>query len=496
MDSPEAPIAPLSDDGLLSEVLAGDSRSLVAAPSEPSAEYRRRATDPPRPRPASTTITPPPSPKTLADVGMSTTQLGEMILRMLYLQGSMTGFEVAGQLRLPYGLVDRPLRFLCDERCLEVVGGQVLGRVSYRFQMTDLGRVRAREAFDQCRYVGPAPVKLSDYVEYCRRQTVAGMPCNEQTLASAFSELIVRDGLLEELGPAVCSGRSVFLYGPSGNGKTMVAKGLGRMLNEHGGDIFVPYAVQAEGAIITIFDPTIHRPTDTAELSRVNVADRLSSDSESIEQDELWDLRWRRVKRPVVVTGGELTLDMLDLKYNKVSNYYQAPIHIKANGGVFLIDDFGRQIVSPKDLLNRWIVPLEERIDYLSLATGKKFAVPFEQLTLFSTNLDPNELVDDAFLRRIRHKVEIPTPNRELLSDIFRFHCEQRDIEFSQAALNALFDRYYDQGREPRSSDARDLLEICESIAAYRGEKPAMTEASILAAAAKFFAEMGSAKAA
>jgi hypothetical protein len=202
------------------------------------------------------------------------------------------------------------------------------------------------------------------------------------------------------------------------------------------------------------------------------------------------DLRWRRIRRPVVITGGELTLAMLELRYNATSNFYQAPLHIKANGGVFLIDDFGRQIVSPRDLLNRWILPLEERIDYLTLATGKNFAVPFEQLIIFSTNLDPRELVDEAFLRRIRHKINIGTPSRELFTEIFRLACERRQIPFNAAALDYLFETYYDRGKPPRSSDPRDLLEIVQAICRFRNQEVRLTENLLAEATQRFFCQI------
>jgi hypothetical protein len=199
------------------------------------------------------------------------------------------------------------------------------------------------------------------------------------------------------------------------------------------------------------------------------------------------DFRWRRIKRPVVITGGELTLDMLELQYSKTANFYNAPLHIKANGGVFLIDDFGRQIVRPKDLLNRWIVPLEENVDYLTLITGRKFLVPFEQLIIFSTNLDPKELVDDAFLRRIKHKIRIDPPTRDLYSVIFQLVCRQRDIEFDEAIIGWLFEKYYDQGRVPRASDPRDLVEMAQSICRFHEKSIKLTEELIDECARRFF---------
>jgi predicted ATPase with chaperone activity len=358
--------------------------------------------------------------------------------------------------------------------------------------LTELGRLRAREAFEQCRYVGPAPVPLKSYVRQCRRQAVTGTECTPESLNEAFHDLVIRANLLDELGPAVCSGKSIFIYGPPGNGKTMIAKGLGRFLNRFGGEIYIPYAIHTENAIITIYDPTIHDATDE-DLIRSSLSDE--SDAPGAEPGQLLnmnlpDLRWRRVRRPVVITGGELTLDMLELQFSKTGNFYHAPLHIKANGGVFLIDDFGRQIVSPRDLLNRWILPLEERIDFLTLVTGKKFSVPFEQLIVFSTNLDPRELVDEAFLRRIRHKIEIGPPDRELFTDIFRLCCEQRNIPFNLAPVEHLYKNFYDQGKSPRSSDPRDLLEIAHSICRFKKQPFVLSEQMIAEATQRFFCQI------
>ncbi|HEY3968585.1 MAG TPA: ATPase [Planctomycetaceae bacterium] len=481
-------------DRQIEQLLDVYTQLFQAAYRDPGAGVTGAPPAPPRtgqrydPRPAPK---PPVAPESLAKCGLSLMQVCDLILKQLYLQGAALGVDLARQSRLPFNVIDEGLVFLKDEKCIEVSAGDLIGRVSYRFNLTDHGRSRARESFEQCRYVGPAPVPLEDYVKQCMQQTVTGTVCSPETLLDAFKDLIIRPGVLDELGPAVCSGKSIFVYGPPGNGKTMIAKGLGRFLNGNGGEIFVPYAVHSENSIVTIYDPTIHTATDNDDLLGTIIQEGQSGGERSrLLQTNAPDLRWRKIKRPVVITGGELTLDMLDLRYNTAANFYQAPLHIKANGGVFLIDDFGRQIVSPRDLLNRWILPLEEHIDYMTLATGKKIAVPFEQLIIFSTNLDPRELVDEAFLRRIRHKIAIGTPDKGLFSEIFQLACRQRGIPFNQEALDYLYSAYYDKGKPPRSSDPRDLLEIVQSICRFRNQEVALTENLIAEAALKFFCQI------
>ncbi|MDB5385006.1 MAG: ATPase [Planctomycetaceae bacterium] len=483
---------------LFAQLFESDNPPVIGLRSLPVASVIRQPSIVPahaKVHPAFVSETPamaPPAPTTLQECGLSLMQVCDLLLKQLYLGGHQLSVEMARQARLPFPVIDEALQFLKDEKCAEVTSSDVVGRVSYRFALTDLGRVRARESFEQCRYVGPAPVPLEHYVKQCLQQTVTGTACNIDALRNGFTNLIIHRNLLEELGPAVCSGRSIFLYGPPGNGKTVVAKGLGRFLNQHGGEIYIPYAILAENSIITMYDPTVHTATDNDDLhgAEMGGGELAQNNTQRIMHATPPDLRWRRIKRPVVITGGELTLDMLDLRYNTTSNFYQAPMHIKANGGVFLIDDFGRQIVSPRDLLNRWIIPLEERVDHLTLATGRTFQVPFEQLTIFSTNLDPRQLVDDAFLRRIRHKILIDSPGREVYTAIFQLACEVRNLEFCQDSLNYLYRAYYDAGHPPRASDPRDLLEIVVSICRFRGLESQLTEALISEAALRFFAKL------
>ncbi|MCS6864166.1 MAG: ATPase [Gemmataceae bacterium] len=427
----------------------------------------------------------PVSPESLKESGLSLGFVCDMILRTVYTRGAMIGRDLSQFLCLPFKVIREPLKFLKDEKLLQVDGGDLVGEVSYRFSLTDLGRERAKAAMEQCAYVGPAPVPLEDYVEQCYRQTVTGLVCYPEVLKAPFSHLVLKEEMFNNLGPAIISGKSVFIYGPPGNGKTAMARAIGDFMNTAGGSIYVPYAFLADSNIITVYDPSLHVIDDTAD----DYADDADATVRKLLSHGAVDQRWVRIRRPVIVTGGELNLQMLDLKYNAEAKFYQAPIHFKANGGVFLIDDFGRQLVSPKDLLNRWILPLEDRHDFLTVASGKKFQVPFEQLIIFSTNLDPKALVDDAFLRRIRHKVGVSAPTREVYERIFAANCKRLGMNYDQSAVDYLYERYYSRGRTPRASDCRDLLETVQSICRYRRQPVHLTRDLIAEAAASFIAE-------
>jgi predicted ATPase with chaperone activity len=428
----------------------------------------------------------PSAPENLAEAGLTLSFLNDLILRTLYTRGGMLGLDLARLLCLPFKVIEEALKFLKEEKCLEVVGGDLIGRVSYRFNLTDLGRRRAHEAMKLCAYVGPAPVPLEDYIEQTYRQAVTGINCTPDALRSAFAHLVIPEALFAALGPAIVSGKSVFVYGPPGNGKTSIARSIGEFMNNAGGEIYVPYAFLAENSIITVFDQAVHQAVDAMQN------DRLEDNEATIRRllnTGSVDPRWVRIRRPVIVTGGELNLSMLDLRYNSAANFYQAPLHVKANGGVFLIDDFGRQLCSPKELLNRWILPLEDRHDFLTIASGKQFEVPFEQLIIFSTNLDPKDLVDDAFLRRIRHKVEVKAPAREVYEKIFNANVKRLGMTPCPSAVDYLYERYYDNNRNPRASDCRDLLEIVQSICRFRRQPVQLTRELIVEAAASFICE-------
>ncbi len=427
----------------------------------------------------------PASPESLRESGLTMSFLADQLLRTIYAKGPQIGRDLAQYLCLPFKVIRESLRFLKDEKLIQVDGGELVGEVSYRFSLTDLGRGRAFECMKQCGYVGPAPVPLDDYVEQCYRQTVSGLQCYPEALRAPFSHLVLKEDMFLAIGPAIISGRSIFIYGPPGNGKTAMARAIGDFMNTAGGSIYIPHAFIADGNIVTVFDPSLHVVDDT----QTEFGDEADATVRRLLSSGATDSRWVRIRRPVIITGGELNLAMLDLRFNADSNFYQAPIHFKANGGVFLIDDFGRQLCSPKDLLNRWILPLEDRHDFLTVANGKKFQVPFEQLIIFSTNLDPAQLVDDAFLRRIRHKVGISAPPQEVYEKIFATNCKRLGMNYDQDAVDYMYERYYNRGRTPRASDCRDLLEIVQSICRYRRQPVHLTRDLIVEASASFIAE-------
>ena len=414
----------------------------------------------------------PATPSTLEETGLPIGQVEQLLIKTLY-NGELTGLGIADQMRIPYALLEPLIERLRAERLIEVRGAAATGTSSYRYALTDLGRDRAQKYLEASLYVGPAPVPLAKYVAYMTDLLAARGYMDRDRLAQGFGHLIISDKVLEQLGPAVNAGKAVFLYGAPGNGKTVIAEGMGRTL---GGDMFVPHAIDVDGHVITMYDPIIHHAVES------------ESGTSSVIIQKAEDRRWLRIRRPVVMVGGELTLDMLDLRFNALSKFYEAPIQLKANGGVFLVDDFGRQKQRPQDLLNRWIVPLESRIDFLTLHTGKKFQVPFDVLSVFATNLDPDSLADEAFLRRIPYKIPITDPSLEEFTAIFELNCRRRKMRFHGVMVAYLMRRHYAPvGRALRACHPRDLLDQITALCRYRGIEPAITRELIDAACESYF---------
>ncbi len=419
---------------------------------------------------------PPASPASLKETGLPADLVEQLVVKVLY-TGEAAGTTLAERLQLPFALLEAVLQHARAERLVEVRGTAGVGTASYRYALTDLGRDRARQYLDICQYAGPAPVPLAQYVAYMRRDAAARPFVDRRRLAAAFSHLVVGSAMLDQLGPAVNAGKSIFLYGPPGNGKTVLAEGLGRAL---GGELYVPHAIDVDGQIITIYDPVNHQTLEPDGGPSLIVA-------------ESHDRRWARIRRPVVVVGGELTLEMLDLSFNPISKFYEAPIQLKANGGVFVVDDFGRQRVPARDLLNRWIVPLESRVDYLTLHTGRKFEVPFNVLIVFATNLEPRHLADEAFLRRIPYKIYAKGPTIDEYTRIFELNCHRYRVPFNPRVVEYLLRRYYrPRGFELRACHPRDLVEQIVNLCRYRNSPPALTRELVDLACRTYFLEEAS----
>jgi len=417
----------------------------------------------------------PPALVNIQDTGLAPDVIEQLLIKTLY-GAEALGSAISERLRLPFTMIEPLIEHARAERLVEVKGTSGANAASYRYSLTDLGRERARQFLEINQYVGPTPVPLAAYVAQMKALAANRGYLDRERLKQGFKHLIVDDAILEKLGPAVNAGKAIFLYGPPGNGKTVLAEGMGQSI---GGDMYIPHAIDVEGQVITMYDPICHEALDPE-----------TSEATSVIRSAPRDRRWVRITRPVVMVGGELTLDMLDLTFNPISKFYEAPIQLKANGGVFLVDDFGRQRVRPQELLNRWIVPLESRFDYLTLHTGKKFQVPFDVLIVFATNLNPASLADEAFMRRIPYKVAVEDPTVEQFVKIFELNCDRRNLRFHQVMVAYLQRRHYGpQNRPLRSCHPRDLLDQVTALCRYRGIEPVITRELLDAACKSYFVD-------
>ena len=413
------------------------------------------------------------APRTPDEAGLSLELLTQLALKTLYYAGELTGADLARRLGVAFGVIEPSLDFLRRRRHCEVVGAAMVGGSSFRYRIADEGRSLAAQYLQQDRYVGTAPVPLSQYRAYMAEQKGAGMArVSRDQLRQALSHLVVGDRVLDELGPAVNGGHSLFIYGPSGNGKTVMAQALRKLLP---GDLAIPRALEVEGRIVRVFDPLTHEELPADE-------------HEGLELNLEVDARWARCRRPLVTVGGELTIDMLELTHDDRLGYYRAPLQLAANGGILVIDDFGRQRASPRDLLNRWLVPLESRVDYLTLESGLRFEVPFQVFVVFATNLTPSALVDDAFLRRVQYKVFADSPNSEAFARIFELCCHERGIPFDGALVAHLLEGHYRaHGIAPRGCQPRDLINQALLLAEYRVSPRRLTPELLDAACDSYF---------
>jgi predicted ATPase with chaperone activity len=415
----------------------------------------------------------PPTPTSISETGLGEGFLVDLALKVMYFEGNLSGYELAERMKLPYtGVVDQVLEFLKREKLCEVKGAGGFAEAAYQYAISEKGRAMGREALARSQYAGPAPVTLAAYSEAIRRQPLGKVIVHQRAMRQALSHLVIDEDTFAQLGPAVNSGRSIFLFGHPGNGKTVIAESIGRMVM--GDAMYIPYALEVAGQVIRVFDNVNHVMAE-------------NPDPKSRSHDP----RWVYVHRPVIITGGELTLETLDLVYDETNKYYEAPYQMKANGGMLMIDDFGRQQARPRDLLNRWIVPLEKRVDYLTLHTGRKIEIPFDVLIVFSTNLAPRDLVDEAFLRRIRHKIEIEDPSWDEYREIFRRVCTAKDVPYEDRGLAYLIQEHYLKPRRPkRACHPRDLVDQLVDIARYLNVPATLSQDLIDRACEAYFVEI------
>jgi hypothetical protein len=422
-------------------------------------------------------------PRTIEDTGIGFDRLADLVLKTLYVNNKISVSELADQIALPGFLVQEIIDHLRQAKFCEVVVGLGHREQSQRFALTAGGRDQTAILLQRNRYVGPAPVPLDTFCDHLEKNRQRTIEINRARLEQVVSSMVIAPGVIDQIGPAICAGRSLFLYGAPGNGKTTLAEAIS---TARGGDVYIPYAVEAKGEIIRVFDPLLHQVVndtvqtspESAQLSAAGLTPRAQRQ----------DRRWVRIKRPLIVAGGELTMESLELGYDVRTGIHQAPHQLKASGGTFLIDDFGRQRMRPSELLNRWIVPLEKACDYLHLSTGDVVRVPFDALLVFSTNLAPHDIIDEAFTRRIKYTVEMPNPTPTQFAEIFYRYCAQQGLEYDPYLVDYLIEHHYHAiGRPMRACHPRDIIGRIYDKSRYEGSRPTLDPDTIDWACAGYF---------
>ncbi len=402
------------------------------------------------------TASPPPSPGDIRESGLDAGFLMDLLVKNIYRLGHETPTEMAAEIKLIGPIVEQLIAMAREARLLQTAGVRTASvAAEMRYVLTDAGRAWAIDQLRQSEYVGPAPVPLTHYVEQVARQSIRSEVITRDRLDRVLKRLTLSAAIKESVGPAANSASSMLLYGPPGNGKSSIANAICDAFEDV---VFIPHALEVDRQIITLFDTTVHRPVPIA------------NQGEGLRRTRGFDKRYVVCRRPVVVTGGELTIDMLDLSYVPAAHIYEAPLQLKASGGVFVIDDFGRQREQPQALINRWIIPLERGVDYLTLQTGRKLEAPFDTLVIFSTNIPPRQLVDDAALRRIRHKIEIGRPDRDTFIRILVEACHARRVAIDEATIAFMLTELYQENRADYSAfHAEFLLDQIAAICTYEG---------------------------
>jgi DNA-binding MarR family transcriptional regulator len=405
----------------------------------------------------------PPVPETIEETGIPASIVESLILKYLYFRSELLGREIAGSLGFQFSVIADLLDALKRQHFVAVKKSLGMGDMSAIFALTEAGRNLAREHLENNQYAGPAPVPLYQYTQVVRWQKLPSDGLTPDSLRQAFRHLVVEPDILAQIGPAVNASKSFLIYGQPGNGKTALAEALFRIQTE---PIFMPYAIECQGNIIQIYDPIYHQKIEdeTAQIS-------------ALSSELPHDGRWFRCKRPFIITGGELALEMLDLSFNQHSKVYDAPFQLKANNGIYLIDDFGRQKATPAEILNRWIVPMERHVDYLSFRAGGKMTVPFEAFLIFSTNLRPESLGDEAFLRRIQYKMFLRSPKAPEFIEIFSRFCESRQLEYEPGLVERFVEKHYTaSGRRFRRCHPRDVVTHAIDILNFERRELFLTE--------------------
>lgn len=412
-------------------------------------------------------------PASFPEACLTDSEVEALAMKFLLARGDVSGRDIAEQVKLPFVLVDQLLRTMKNEQLVCHRGSAPMN--DYQYQLTDMGRERARRYAQHCTYFGSAPVALKDYIASVHAQSLTTQHPTSEDLEWAFHDLVLGPSIMDRLGPAINSGRGLFLFGPPGNGKTSIAE---RVTAAFGQEIWIPRAIGVDGEIVRLYDPVNHEELPT------------ESGGGLLDQRKI-DKRWIRIRRPTIVAGGELTMSQLEVTLNTSTGISEAPLQLKSNCGTLVIDDFGRQRMSIDELLNRWIVPLETRYDFLNLVNGKKIKVPFDQLIVFSTNLEPRELVDEAFLRRIPYKIEIVDPTEEEFRNLFQVMAGNLGVEFCQPAIDRLIRVHYrENGRPLRFCQPRDLLLQIRNYCIYNKRPLEMTDEYLDKAVENYFAVM------